>query len=89
MHPSCSHARSAFVSIVTEGREEDTSMRLIDPTGSCDIRHNLRAPKLDSIKGLTVGLLSNSKANADVLLRETAGPFEISLCRRMERKCCD
>ena len=51
-------------------------MRLIDPTGSCDIRHNIRAPRLDSIQGLTVGLLSNSKAKADVLLRETASLFK-------------
>ena len=51
-------------------------MQLIDPTATNPSQHNSRAPALSSLKGKTIGLLSNSKLNADVLLKETAAIFQ-------------
>ena len=47
-------------------------MKLYDPTVQGSATAAIRAPKLDALDGLTIGLLTNSKVNADVLLRETA-----------------
>ncbi len=47
-------------------------MKLVDPTVAAPVRESRRAPALDSLDGLTIGLLSNGKLNADVLLEETA-----------------
>lgn len=51
-------------------------MKLIDPTVSRDVERNARAKRFVSLDGLAVGLLSNGKANAEGLLRETAKLFE-------------
>ncbi len=48
-------------------------MKLIDPTVAGAQKENQRAPALASLEGCTIGLLSNSKLNADLLLEETAG----------------
>lgn len=47
-------------------------MELLDPTvpGQQVERH--RAPALKDLEGLTIGLLSNGKANADYLIQATA-----------------
>ena len=50
-------------------------MKLIDPTVHPTIRTRSRAPVLDSLHGKTIGLLSNGKLNADLLLTTTAGIF--------------
>ena len=47
-------------------------MKLVDPTVAAPVRESRRAPALASLDGLTIGLLSNGKLNADVLLEETA-----------------
>ena len=47
-------------------------MKLVDPTVAASVRESRRAPALTSLDGLTIGLLSNGKLNADVLLEETA-----------------
>ena len=36
----------------------------------------LEAPRLESLDGKKIGLLSNGKANAELLVRETAARFE-------------
>ena len=51
-------------------------IRLVDPKGSLTQTHRTRAPRPVSLNGLTVGLLSNQKVNADVLLREVGHLFE-------------
>jgi hypothetical protein len=50
-------------------------MKLIDPTGSAPERSHARAPKLAALDGKVVGLISNGKLNADLLLEETAKLF--------------
>ena len=47
-------------------------MKLVDPTVAAPVLESRRAPALASLTGLTIGLLSNTKLNADVLLTETA-----------------
>jgi len=47
-------------------------MKLVDPTVSGRQSNHRRAPALDSLEGKTIGLLSNRKLNADLLLQETA-----------------
>ena len=47
-------------------------MKLVDPTVSAPSLQNQRAPALTELRGLTIGLLSNGKLNADALLDETA-----------------
>ena len=47
-------------------------MQLIDPTNSGADDEKVRAPALSSLDGLTIGLLSNGKVNADHLIRLTA-----------------
>ncbi|MEE9254240.1 MAG: hypothetical protein V3U43_04860 [Pseudomonadales bacterium] len=50
-------------------------MRLIDPTVSGPEHKRESAPRLASLEGRRIALLSNGKANADVLLRATAERF--------------
>jgi hypothetical protein len=50
-------------------------MQLMDPTVDAATRDFHRAPMLDSLEGLTIGLLTNGKVNADVLVSETAALF--------------
>ena len=47
-------------------------MQLLDPTNTNTDTSKTRAPKLESLEGLTIGLLSNGKSNADHLIRMTA-----------------
>ena len=47
-------------------------MKLIDPTVSSKTNNNKRAAALATLSGKTIGLLSNGKLNADLLLQETA-----------------
>ena len=47
-------------------------MKLLDPTVPSSHPELHRAPPLASLEGLTIGLLSNAKLNADSLLNETA-----------------
>ena len=51
------------------------SITLIDPGGRGGSTDRTLAPRLADLNGLNIGLLSNGKANADVLLRETAEFF--------------
>ena len=51
-------------------------MQLVDPTSNDPGQSHTRAPSLSSLEGKTIGLLSNSKLNADVLLKETAALFQ-------------
>jgi hypothetical protein len=50
-------------------------MQLIDPTVTSPQQSNKRAPALKSLEGIRIGLLSNRKINADLLLHETAALF--------------
>ncbi len=50
-------------------------MKLVDPTGAPAPQDHRRAPRLASLDGKVVGLLSNGKLNADLLLEETAKHF--------------
>ena len=50
-------------------------MLLHDPTVNVPNQNKSRAPVLASLQGKRIGLLSNSKVNADVLLQETAQVF--------------
>ena len=47
-------------------------MKLVDPGGSGNTQTHHRAPPLPALAGKTIGLLSNRKLNADLLLTETA-----------------
>jgi len=47
-------------------------MKLLDPTVVANCSPNYRAPALTDLKNKTIGLLSNRKLNADLLLQETA-----------------
>ena len=53
-------------------------MQLYDPTAQIQARHSVRARAPASHEGLTIGLLSNGKFNAELLLRETAACFVAS-----------
>ncbi len=50
-------------------------LRLLDPTVPAPPVQAIAAPRLASLKGLRIGLLWNSKVNADALLRATASCF--------------
>ena len=50
-------------------------MELIDPTVPGSQHDNARAPRLESLEGKTIGVLSNGKLNADGLLDATADLF--------------
>lgn len=52
------------------------SLKLYDPTVEAPSTNATAAPRLSSLEGLRIGLLSNGKVHADVLLRETARCFE-------------
>ncbi|NKB98144.1 MAG: hypothetical protein GKR90_06570 [Pseudomonadales bacterium] len=47
-------------------------MELFDPTAPGQEQVRTRAPALANLDDLTIGLLSNGKAKADVLIRATA-----------------
>ena len=47
-------------------------MKLVDPTVTFSQPDNERAPPLSDLKNKTIGVLSNRKLNADLLLQETA-----------------
>jgi len=51
------------------------SINLISPMGSQDRVQRSMAPRLDDLTGLRIGLLSNGKLNAELLLQETARCF--------------
>lgn len=51
-------------------------MKLVDPTVAAPTRQSRRAPALASLDGLTIGLLSNTKLNADALLEQTAAMLQ-------------
>jgi hypothetical protein len=51
--------------------------KLLDPTGDTDqVADMTLAPRLRSIRGLTVGLLDNTKPNASALLSEVASTLQ-------------
>ena len=50
-------------------------MQLYDPTVAAPARGFVRAPALQKLDGLTIGLLDNGKVNADNLLMRTAELF--------------
>ena len=52
------------------------SITLMSPKGSTSQDKRQMAPRLTDLSGLRIGLLSNGKLNADVLLQETAACFE-------------
>ncbi len=53
------------------------TIQLYDPTvDDLEQRDASEAPRLPNLQGRTIGLLTNGKGNADVLLRETARLFE-------------
>ena len=47
-------------------------MIIVDPTVTSADQNNVRAPAINTLKGKTIGVLSNRKLNADLLLQETA-----------------
>ena len=51
------------------------TIRLMDPGGSGTTVERTLAPRLASLTGQRMALLTNGKHNADVLLRETAAVF--------------
>ncbi len=51
------------------------TITLVDPGGRGGSTNRTVAPRLADLAGLRIALLSNGKANADVLLRETAALF--------------
>lgn len=51
--------------------------RLLDPTGHTEqATDDTLAPRLGSVRGLTLGLLDNTKANASALLSEVAAELK-------------
>ena len=50
-------------------------IQLVDPKGGLWQPERTQAPRPAGIEGLTIGLLSNGKANAESLLAETARWF--------------
>ena len=52
------------------------ALELFDPTGEPTATGFCSAPRLSSLQGLRIGLFSNGKVNADMLLRYTAEVFE-------------
>jgi hypothetical protein len=51
--------------------------KLLDPTGfDAQAADSTLAPRPDGLRGLTVGLLDNTKPNAEVLLTEIAGELK-------------
>ena len=61
------------------------TIRLMDPGGSATAVERSLAPRLGSLEGQRIALLTNGKHNADVLLRETAALFaERHGCREVD-----
>lgn len=52
------------------------ALELFDPTGEPTPTGYAAAPRLTRLDGLSIGLFSNGKVNADRLLRYTAEVFE-------------
>ncbi len=50
-------------------------MKLYDPTVEGPEQRLLHAPRLKNLDSLTIGLMCNGKANADVLVKETGALF--------------
>ncbi len=51
--------------------------RLLDPTGDSErVADTTLAPRLRSLRGLTAGLLDNTKPNASVLLSQVAAELQ-------------
>ena len=50
---------------------EATRFKLLDPTVEAIPDHTILAPRPEDLNGKVVGLLSNSKRNADKLLHDT------------------
>lgn len=51
---------------------DDKIVEVLDPTGEVNVSSESIAPRTDGLEGKTVGLLDNSKSNANVLLDEVA-----------------
>jgi hypothetical protein len=51
-------------------------MKLVDPTVLDSQRSHSRGEALTSLSGLTIGVLSNGKQKADVLLNKTAAKLQ-------------
>ena len=51
------------------------AITLVDPGGRRPAAARTKAPRLANLADLNIGLLANGKANADVLLNETAALF--------------
>ena len=51
------------------------TITLVDPSGTSTTPTRTMAPRVATLSGLKMGLLANGKANADVLLNETAALF--------------
>ena len=51
------------------------SLNLVSPMGSQDRIQRSMAPRPKNLTGLRIGLLSNGKLNAELLLKETARCF--------------
>ena len=51
------------------------TITLVHPGGRGGSTNRTSAPRLADLSGLNMGLLANGKANADVLLHETAALF--------------
>ena len=50
-------------------------MQLMDPTVDAPHSKRARAPLFNTLDGLTIGLLTNGKVNADKLIEQTAALF--------------
>ena len=60
-------------------------MKLVDPTVKSAAHRCTSAPRLANVDGMTIGLLTNGKVNADVLLHETASLFRAhNQCRVLD-----
>ena len=61
------------------------TITLVDPGRATSPTTRAMAPRLAHLAGLDIGLLSNGKANAEALLRETAAIFGAELDCRVSR----
>jgi hypothetical protein len=52
---------------------ERGALTVLDPTVGAQVREFKRGPRLATVKGATIGLLNNSKANVDIFMVELAG----------------
>jgi hypothetical protein len=51
-------------------------LTVFDPRGRVDAEHRALAPRVAALKGLRLGILDNTKWNANRLLRKTAALLE-------------